>query len=662
MDFFERQEDAQRTSSLLVAFFAGAALLMLASVYAVLLALAWAADVALPPPFWWQPLLLLAAVLLTGGLLGGSAWHALRRLRAQGGVYVAHRLGARPLRPGPPGEDTLQNVVEEMAIAAGLPAPWIYILENQPGINALAAGYAPDDAVLIATDGALTQLSRDALQSVVAHEFSHILYGDMRLNTRLLGLLEGLLLLPRFGAALLRWLAPRDAGSCLVRMVFVFLVTVAAATSYFSHGPSETSLAARLATVAGLLVLLLAATLLLGGVGALVGRLLQRAVARQREFLADAAAVQFTRNPGALREAFQRIDALDSRSRIIGQPRLATARHFFFGDPQPPPFFQHLLSSHPVLSERLAALPDGLPPTAGSPVAAAGTAAKTDSSLPEAFAAEVGNPSGAHLDYGHALHEALPLPLREAAHDPLGAEALVYGLLLHEEEDVRQRQQATLAAQIDEAALEEIRRLRPLLRELPARARLPLVELLAPALRALSPTQLQPFRQSVRALAATDQSLSVFEFSLAQVVNYWLTGDARPRRQGDIRDVRLAASACQTLLSALACAGHDDARDARRAFATGAHHLADAAGPRDDSSENGLLRTLDLQTDVAPQHVDEALDRLMQLAPVARHQVLDASARCVMADGTATIQEAELLRVVATLLECPLPPFLSKAK
>ena len=204
MDFFQRQEEARRASGRLTLLFIGAALLMIVGLYGGLLALAWAGGIHFTSPFWWHPILLVVATAVTLLLMGGSAWRASHRLQKSGGSHVAHRLGARPLRPEVPAEATLQNVVEEVAIAAGLPAPWVYLLDNQPGINAMAAGCAPSDAVLIVTDGALQQLSRDALQGVVAHEFSHILYGDMRLNTRLLGLLRGLMGPPRLSATVLR--------------------------------------------------------------------------------------------------------------------------------------------------------------------------------------------------------------------------------------------------------------------------------------------------------------------------------------------------------------------------------------------------------------------------------------------------------------------------
>ncbi len=178
----------------------------------------------------------------------------------------------------------LHNVVEEMSIASGVPMPEVYVLEQERSINALAAGHTPANAAVVVTQGALDTLSRDELQSVVAHEFSHVLNGDMRPNVQLMGWLFGLLVVALIGRTLLRC-APRGRRGALAVMVAALAVMI------------------------------------LGYAGLFFARLLQAAVARQRERLADASSVQFTRNPGGLRGALLKVAGLpEVRSSLKRMP------------------------------------------------------------------------------------------------------------------------------------------------------------------------------------------------------------------------------------------------------------------------------------------------------------------------------------------------------
>src|ERR1022692_718183 len=323
MDFFERQDQARRNTKLLVVYFVlGVAMLILA-VYAATLAIFTGVasrhhhryDEQVQMVLWNPQLFLGAAVGTLAVIALGSGFKTLEL--AQGGSTVATMLGGRLVDPttANPDERKLRNVVEEMALAAGGPVPQIYLLPDEHGINAFAAGHSTSDAVVAVTAGAVKLLSRDELQGVIGHEFSHILNGDMRLNLRLMGVIFGILCLAVIGRVLLY---TRSSNSK-------------------DKNP---------------LPLLGLALLVIGWIGVFFGRLIQAAVSRQREFLADASSVQFTRNPAGLSGALQKIGGVGS---LIESPHAGEANHIFFSDGLGKPFFQ-MMDTHPPLAERIRAI------------------------------------------------------------------------------------------------------------------------------------------------------------------------------------------------------------------------------------------------------------------------------------------------------------------
>jgi Zn-dependent protease with chaperone function len=316
-NFFQQQDSARRKTFQLVVYFVMAILILIALVYGLLLALSMHS--AGEPVSWWQPELLLLAAPGVGLVVGGASAFKVAQLRS-GGQAVALMMGGKEI----PGTTTdarqkrLLNVVEEMALAAGVPVPPVYVLE-EPGINAFAAGYAPGDAVVAVSQGCLNYLSRDELQGVVAHEFSHVLNGDMRLNIRLIGLIFGIMALSIIGRILMFTSGGRSSGRNNSR---------------------------------GGLMLLGLGVLVLGLVGAFFGRLIMAAVSRQREYLADASAVQFTRNPDGIGGALKKIGGLAEGSRI-DNPQAAEAGHMFFANAFAGGGFAGLLATHPPLIERI---------------------------------------------------------------------------------------------------------------------------------------------------------------------------------------------------------------------------------------------------------------------------------------------------------------------
>src|SRR5262245_17240777 len=315
-DFFQQQDSARRRTFLLVVYFVLAAVILIALGDRLVLVVGLYG--AGKPVSWWQPELLLLVAAGVGVVVGGASAFKVAQL-ASGGQAVALMMGGAEV-PGTttdPREKRLLHIVEEMALAAGVPVPPVYVLD-EPGINAFAAGYAPGDAVVAVSRGCLNFLTRDELQGVVAHEFSHILNGDMRLNVRLIGLIFGIIALSLIGRMLMLTSGRRSSG--------------------------------RNNSGAGL-VLLGLGIFALGMVGAFFGRLIQAAVSRQREYLADASAVQFTRNPDGIAGALKKIGGLQEGSRIEN-PRAEEVGHMFFASA-----FKHgvtgLLATHPPLEDRI---------------------------------------------------------------------------------------------------------------------------------------------------------------------------------------------------------------------------------------------------------------------------------------------------------------------
>lgn len=325
MDFFEHQDRARKTTKVLVVYFAIAVVCVIASVYVASLLIFYGSGSVrqpgepLPELVLWDAQLFLYVVLGTLGVVIIGSLYKTAAL-AKGGSAVAEALGGRLISPNTshPEERKLRNVIEEMAIASGVPVPKIYVLDDEKGINAFAAGHTPGDAAIGVTRGCMTLLSRDELQGVIGHEFSHILNGDMRLNLRIMGVIFGIVCLAVIGRILL-----------------------------YSRGRSREE--------KNPLMFLGLALVVIGAIGVFFGRLIQAALSRQREFFADASAVQFTRNPAGLSGALQKIGGAGSK---IESAHAGEASHMFFGNGMGRPFLG-ALATHPPLDVRIRAIDPG---------------------------------------------------------------------------------------------------------------------------------------------------------------------------------------------------------------------------------------------------------------------------------------------------------------
>lgn len=599
-----------------------------------------------------------------------TAWK-LRQL-SHGGAVVAQWLGGRlvSVNTDDAEERRLLNVVEEMAIAAGVPVPDVYLLDEECGINAFAAGQEPQDAVIGVTFGALKLLSRDEMQGVIAHEFSHILNGDMRLNTRLIGWLHGVLGLVVLGRILTLSFLRHDTGPRAGERV----------------GPIFHP-ALLPAYVLG------AICIVAGSFGAFFARLIKSAVSRQREYLADASAVQFTRHPDGIVGALKKIGGLNRRSRLAAA-RAEEASHMYFGDGMKPRWFG-FLATHPPLTKRIERINpyfDGkFPPVSlervlrESPVTAVYREQGNSKSVDfEKLASVVGGAAAAQeMLYAHAAQESRPsrpeppvppaatsslpelLPpiqlhltttylgtfpsaLRTATQDAASAVALIYGLLLSKEDELRTTQQSQLAQRIEPNLATEVNRLLPLIDGLDTGYFLTLADLSIRALRHLSPTQYENFRATLEWLVESDQQIDLFEYMLQRMVVRHLDPHFRPTKKPLVQyyAIKLLLPDCAVLLSGLARIGQDNETDALAAFQKGAALLHDPD-----------LRLLPLSECNLP-HMDTALERIAQATPQLKEEILIALTATAANDGELQRREAELLRAVADALGVAVPPFL----
>lgn len=646
MDFFARQDQARRNTSMLVVYFVTAVVLIVLALNLVGIIAVNAyrmyqpqrphgydeVQVERPVEFsWWDGGVFLCVTAGALLVIGGGSLFKIGEL-AGGGKAVAEMMGAVPVPPNTtdPQQRVLRNVVEEMSIASGVPTPAVYLMRNEDGINAFAAGFSTRDAVVCVTQGCLTRLTRDELQGVVAHEFSHILNGDMTLNLRLIGALFGILLIGLIGYGMIR----------------------AAATGSSSNdndnGGAQLALIAIGAVVAAI-----------GFIGLFFGRLIQASVCRQREFLADAAAVQFTRNPEGLAGALKKLGAMSSGSRLRNHDAEQMA-HMFFGSSSGIEFSG--MATHPPLAQRIRAIDpqwDGrFPAPAGPTTLERFSEPQVDRPalaggipIPIAAAgivAAVGRPLPRHIAWASDFLTSIPPDINAAAREPFSARALVFVLLLSADEQERAKQLELLRPLVDEGTLALTTKLTSPVDQLGARARRVLLDLALPALRQLSGPQCTQFHKAVDALIEADGSVSLFEYMIRRILNKYLPPPGTPRAAAPATYYALKplAEDIEVVLSALAEADDKDAAAVMSSFNTGAARL-------------GGDVALNLRRPVSLKAIDAAIDRIAQASPGVKRRVIDACAYCVAADGMVQTQEGELLRAITTAWDCPLPPLLA---
>ena len=640
MDFFQAQDQARRNTWKLLLLFLVAAASIILAVYLLLFGVlaSDAIETGHGFPDLWDPQLFGVTALGVGLLIGSGSLYKTIALSLGGGGAVAKSLGGRLVsrETQDPLEQRLLNVVDEMAIASGLPVPQVFVLDEESGINAFAAGNKPSEAVVAVTRGGLERLPRDELQGVVAHEFSHIFNGDMRINIRLTGLLHGILMLAMVGRTML------DAASST------------------GHSRSDKK------DDGGATIVLLGlgfGLLLIGYIGVFFGQLIQAAVSRQREFLADASAVQYTRNPLSLAGALKRIVAASSRMR---HPNSEAASHMFFGEGIS--HFSRMLATHPPIDERIHRLdPTYTPNTAGLALAdedevigrTVGDESETAVTTGFLVAGErttvtqqdvrksIGNPEPRHAVYARQVFGDYPEAVFADLNSPTQVASLLYGMLVANTEDPA----TTLSMALKD--LDEILNARVLehaawFKAVGHSTRLPLIELAIPALLELPQDEQARVLRNIESLVQADSQVSLFELALTSMLRQALARSSltKTARHGHYDTPAIRRDVAE-LLAQLARAGQGDPEAAEAAF----NHAAQQA-PIDQLGPYPVGTQLDLP------RFDALLGRLGELTYTFRGRLIEACVAAISADGEVILSEAELLRAIGARLDCPVPPLL----
>ncbi len=635
MNFFKLQEQArQSTSKLVFMFFLAVLSLILLTNFLAMFAFGFVntqqlATENFQQQFDWETFLLIGlAVLVT--ILFGSLYKISSL--AGGGSKVAEMMGAELIVDGTGDVDKqkILNVVEEMAIASGSPVPPVYLL-HEDSINAFAAGTSPSNAVIGVTRGSIKKLSRDELQGVIAHEFSHILNGDMRLNIRLIGILHGILILGILGYYLLhfggRSRNSRDNGG----VMFLAL---------------------------GLVVI--------GYGGTFFGNMIKASVNRQREYLADASAVQFTRNPSGIAGALKRIGA-DSVGSTLQNPNANEISHALFGEGIKHSF-TNLFATHPPLEKRIRSIEPNwngnfdCPPIVETGAdklhrphdeqmkkavgLMAGAAAVMNS---EAFVDRVGQLNSNQIEYAQQILDELPNEIKQAAHDPYAVRALIYFMVLDKDPDMRQRQLQFLASAADDGVYEETIKLVEKFPELELVHRLPILDIALSTFRQLSKRQYLLFKENLNAIVAMDTKIHLFEWTLQRILFHHLdvVFEQTIKQESKLLHIEQTKQSCAIVISLLIYADKQQGIRQEDAFAAAREKLG------------GLNVKLLPVAEVNLDSVGKALDQLACLAPLQKPLLLKACAKAIVADQQISAAEVELFRAISDLIDCPMPPLVA---
>ena len=640
MNFFEAQDRARKNTSWFVLLFVLAVGGLIVLTNLLLLGIytyARSSQIAFSPEalqgyYSWQEFAVVSAgVCLL--IFCGSLYKTMSL--SGGGATVAEMLGGRqvPAATTDLQQRQLLNVVEEMAIAAGMPIPRVYLLEDS-AINAFAAGLSPANAVIGVTRGTMTRLNREELQGVIAHEFSHIANGDMRLNIRLIGVLHGILLIGLIGGWLLR-------------------------SMRFSRRSRSSKGAGGIAAIAALGLGLL----IIGYAGSFFGNWIKSVVSRQREYLADSSAVQFTRNKDGIAGALKKIGG--SAGSYLNSPAAAQYSHAFFAEGVGF-LLRSFFATHPPLAERIRRIEprwDGeflqskisttVPPEpVEESTSAAAKLAVTAAILTSAEQAisQIGTLNEENIEYVRELIIAMPSLLREAAQDAYTARALIYAVLIDLQKD-KSAATSALHQYADPHMHALCDQLLPDLKSLHDKYKLPLLELSINALRDLSPNQFVQFKQAVHYIIVSDKSVNLKEWVIQRLVIQQLDehfGFRKPPR-GKHKSLDPVKAEVETVLSLIAHVEHTDANDASMAFTSG---VAEAG-----MEALNMLASQDIRLDA----LNQALDKLAQLKPLVKPRLLKACVAIILQDGKTTTRGIELVRTISTCLDCPMPPISAQA-
>jgi Zn-dependent protease with chaperone function len=650
MDFFQQQDIARRNSRVLVLLFLAAVLLLIVLTNAAVAAFLFFSQdyniysgsregfAGFLSYFTWTRFGTIGlAVTATVALVVLLKWIQL----STGGKVVAESMGGTRLLPQTrnPAERRCLNIVEEMALAANMPVPPVYVLNDERGINAFAAGITPADAVVAVTRGSIEQLKRHELQGVIAHEFSHILNGDMRLNIRLAAMLKGITFIGDVGHILLRSSNRTRTGAS------------------HSKGGQDSALP-----------LLGLALWLLGWLGGLAAGFIKAAISRQKEYLADAGAVQYTRSADGIGDALKVIGGYIPGT-LVHAARAAEMSHIFFG--QIEHHLWQVFATHPPLQSRIRRVDpswDGRyierkprhygsePGESGSGEVGVGRAAVVAAALAATEAARQAPPGQAsetaedadfgpgpeELEANTAEREAIPVVFVRHSQEPLGAQALVTCILLSNEDGVR-REQMTLLQDAGIRGLAELANtLFPGVYELGAPSRLPLLEMCLPALKAMSAPQYRRFKNAMLALIRADRRTELHEWCLFQLLRHYLDPEFSQVRPSRSRHSKLQKVALQVrvVLTVLAREGSGDTE----------------AVFRNAADELGFTTMAIMEPEQATVAAfSQAVNELADCYPLLKPRLLKAMATAAGSDGQLSPAEREIIASMAAVMDCPVP-------
>ncbi len=645
MDFFQSQDTAQNNTRRLIIFFALAVigLIVITNLLAMLLFGFLGTGQqgitlnSVATQFDWRTFLTIGA-LVSVVILGGSAYKTMSL--SGGGTTVAESLGGHLIEQSTHDlhERKVLNVVEEMAIASGMPVPQVYLLEGEEGINAFAAGYSPGDAVIGVTRGTIAFLSREELQGVIAHEFSHIAHGDMRLNIRLIGILHGILLLGLIGYFVLRSARGNSKNAAPIFGLGIGLIVIGYAGTFF-------------------------------------GNLIKASVSRQREFLADASAVQFTRNKDGIAGALKKIGGYAAGSELE-TPEAPSMSHAYFSSGVPS-MLGSLSATHPPLEVRIKRIDstwNGIFEPVTHEIDELTDKGTTSTSKKEQQKARkdkmtktvmgamiineilnsIGQTDATQLNYAATLINDIPDNIRQALHEPYAARAVIYCLIIDKNPDIQQKQFQHLKEFADSGVYELSCKLFKTISQLDVKFRLPLIDIALPVLRRLSKSQYQVFKENLNSLITADDRVDIFEWSLQKILFHNLEkelGSAKTGKNqaykkiakyGSLRSVKKHINVLMSMLIYV-CQPDKAQIEATLSAAQQELQIKDLTLlPREQINFNTL---------------ETAIDKLALLKPLQKPRLLKACLICMTQDNDYSAQEKELMRAIANTLDCPIPLF-----
>lgn len=657
MNFFEHQEKARKQSRWIIFAFIGTALLIVLAVDLIVLFMVGmqasmstgvshitqtgAANLLSTDLWVANAPTLLASSVLTGGVIGLASLGKIASLRSGGGK-VARDMGAVIVTPDTrdPLRRRLYNVVEEIALASGTPVPEVYVMENEPGINAFAAGYTAADAAVAVTQGTLEKLNRSELQGVIAHEFSHIFNGDMRINIRMMGIIFGIMVIAILGRKFVsssryRMSSSRDnKGTPIIAIGFALLVV--------------------------------------GYIGLFFARWMKSALSRQREYLADASAVQFTRDPDGISGALKKIAAYNHSSYL--RTDAEEVSHMLFGSG----YRSLMFATHPPLEKRIARLEKGFQESDISDLAKKlreqehrehvqaqkaemeaenGLNGKKQGGMfdPQAMIDNIGSPEFERIIAAALLTAEMPSGLKSAAHSLEWVPEVLFYCLLDDDSDIRNKQRLIVSQRMGDISEQKLGHLINTNKALTDEQRLPLLEICFPTLKRRPISDIERILETINSLVTIDNKIDSFEYLLSRLVAKYLRESKNPSRSRlhGKRKLKDCVQELSTVVSIVASHGQANSgakgiQAAQKAFKAG-------------MSSVGINHTNLAFSDQWQSLLDQAIEVLDQLTPADKNKTVNALAATVSNDGVLVTAEHEMLRVISSMINVPLP-ILTKAE